>query len=255
MHQRLQKILASAGLGSRRECEKVIQEGRVRVNGEVVRELGRGADPDQDAITVDKRLIRAKKLSYIAMYKPRGYTSTRRDPHAPRTVLELLPERLRHLNLVGRLDASSEGLILFTNDGQLANRLTHPRYGVPKTYRATVRALVTDADLKHLAEGVELEDGMTLPAEVALIARDTEKSRTRVALTIREGRNRQIRRMFEALGYEVARLVRVQFGPVSLADLRPGQIRELTEEELSHLNKLKAHAEPPGPPEKPEPRP
>ncbi len=212
----------------------------MRVNGEIVRELGVRADPDEDVIAVGRRAIHARKLSYIAMYKPRGYVSTRRDPHATRTLMDLLPEKLRHLNPVGRLDAASEGLILFTNDGELANRLTHPRFEVTKTYRATIRGVVSDEDIKRLAEGVELDDGLTLPARVELTVRDKEKERTRVALTIREGRNRQIRRMFEALGYEVARLVRVQLGPVSLADLRPGQIRDLTDEEMSLLNKLKA---------------
>ncbi len=239
MLERLQKVLAAAGVASRRESESIIKDGRVKVNGKVVTELGAKADPSKDTILVDDRPIRAETFTYLLLYKPRGFAATRSDPHIKKTIMELIPDRLQHLYPVGRLDVTSEGLILMTNDGDLANILTHPRYEIPKTYRITVTGLLEEPVLQHLADGVKLEDGVTKPAFVTLIDRDIAKKKTKLDMTIWEGKNRQIRRMFEALGYEVARLVRMIHGPLTLDGLRPGKIRDLTEEELAALEKLK----------------
>ncbi|MCS6920018.1 MAG: rRNA pseudouridine synthase, partial [Fimbriimonadales bacterium] len=164
--QRLQKWLAHCGYGSRRACEQIIQQGRVQVNGATA-QLGAKVDPQRDVITVDgKRVQPPQDLVYLMLYKPRGYVTTRRDPHAPHTVMELLKDAPPNLFPVGRLDADSEGLLLFTNDGEFANRLMHPRYKLPKTYRVWVRGKPSERVLQRLREGVLLEDGVTAPAQV-----------------------------------------------------------------------------------------
>ncbi len=247
MQERLQKLLAACGCGSRRECERFITEGRVAVNGVVVTELGTRADPERDRITLDGRPVQPPPLRYIALYKPRGVASTRRDPHAKRTVMDLLPPDLQSLYPVGRLDVPSEGLVLMTNDGDLANRLTHPRYGVPKVYRVTVSGIVTNAELEQMRRGMNLEDGRTLPAGVVVDARDLKEDRTRLEVVLTEGRKRIIRRMFEALGHETLRLKRMAIGPVALRGLRPGEWRELTPEELAMLGRPKRGRSPAGP--------
>ncbi len=235
MEERLQKILASCGCGSRRECERFIAEGRVAVNGVVVSGPGTRADLARDRITLDGRPVTPPPLRYIALYKPRGVASTRRDPHAKKTVMDLLPPDLQHLYPVGRLDVPSEGLVLLTNDGDLANRLTHPRYGVPKVYRVTVSGIVTAPEVDLLRRGMDLEDGRTLPAGLVVDARDLKEDRTRLEIVLTEGRKRIIRRMFEALGHETLRLKRLAIGPVTLKGLRPGEWRDLTPEELAAL--------------------
>ncbi|MGQ9808278.1 MAG: pseudouridine synthase [Armatimonadota bacterium] len=247
MQERLQKVLATCGCGSRRECERFIADGRVAVNGVVVTELGTRADPERDRITLDGRPVQPPPLRYIALYKPRGVASTRRDPHAKRTVMDLLPPDLQHLYPVGRLDVPSEGLVLLTNDGDLANRLTHPRYGVPKVYRVTVSGVVTNAEVEMMRRGMDLEDGRTLPAGVVVDARDLKEDRTRLEVVLTEGRKRIIRRMFEALGHETLRLKRMAIGPVTLRGLRPGEWRELTPEELAMLGRPKRGRSPAGP--------
>jgi|DewCreStandDraft_4_1066084.scaffolds.fasta_scaffold03850_4 pseudouridine synthase len=246
MQERLQKVLATCGCGSRRECERFIADGRVAVNGVVVTELGTRADPERDRITLDGRPVQPPPLRYIALYKPRGVASTRRDPHAKRTVMDLLPPDLQHLYPVGRLDVPSEGLVLLTNDGDLANRLTHPRYGVPKVYRVTVSGIVTNAEVEMMRRGMDLEDGRTLPAGVVVDARDLKEDRTRLEVVLTEGRKRIIRRMFEALGHETLRLKRMAIGPVTLRGLRPGEWRELTPEELAMLGRPKRGRSPAG---------
>jgi 23S rRNA pseudouridine2605 synthase len=224
---RLAKFLARAGVASRRAAERVIAEGRVTVEGERVtdpaRDVGEGSE-----VRVDGSLISAERSETWILNKPAGVVSTAREPGRRRAVTDLVASDAR-LYPVGRLDAESTGLILLSNDGELANRLTHPRYEVPKTYRAELQRPPADRDLERLRRGVELEDGPTAPARVSRV------SETEVEITIHEGRNRQVRRMAEAIGNEVLRLRRIRFGSLELGDLGPGEARRLTDEELGRL--------------------
>ena len=236
MEQRLQKLLAAAGLASRREAEKIIAAGRVAVNGRVVTEPGVKADPDRDVITVDGKPIDLHpQMVYVLLNKPRGYTSTRRDPHAPRVVTDLVKDVGVPLYPVGRLDVDTEGLLILTNDGDFTFKMTHPRHQVPKTYRAEVVGLVSQDILKHMARGVLLEDGMTNPAKVHMVALNTARQSSIVDITITEGRNRQVRRMFETVGHPVARLTRMSIGNLSIGKLKPGEWRFLTPKEVEGL--------------------
>lgn len=241
--QRLQKWLAYCGYGSRRACEQLIQQGRVMVNG-IPAVLGAKVDPERDVITVDgKRVQPPPKRVYLMLNKPRGYISTRKDPHAPRTVMELLRDVPVPVFPVGRLDADSEGLLLFTNDGDFANRLLHPRYKLPKTYRVWVRGVPSARALQRLRAGVMLEEGKTAPAQVQLLRAEGDQSL--LEITIYEGRKRQIRRMCQAVGHPVVRLMRIAIGNLRLPrDLKPGQWRELTQEELNLLRRSVATAQP-----------
>lgn len=238
MEERLQKVLAAAGVGSRRECEKIILAGKVTVNGQTVSEMGAKADPEQDVIAVNGHVLPVLQKEYIILYKPRGFTSTRSDPHARKTIMDLLPQQLHHLYPVGRLDVTSEGLLLLTNDGELANRLSHPRYHVEKTYRVTISGHLKPSDVEQLQQGIDLEDGLTQPAGVEEVVYDRRQKKTRLNIILREGRKRQIRRMFEALGLEVLRLVRLRIGPLEVGDLRPGQWRKINREELQQLRSV-----------------
>lgn len=234
--ERLQKVLARAGLGSRRACEALIREGRVRVDGKPAI-LGQRVDPARARIEVDGRPLRAPEpLVYLVMYKPRGVVSTVSDPHAQQTVLDLVPQRTTRLYPVGRLDRESEGLLLLTNDGPLAQRLLHPRHQIPKRYRVWVEGRVDEEVLEQLRRGVPLEDGLTAPAEVVLI-RATERA-SQLEIVLREGRKRQIRRMARWAGHPVTRLVRVAMGPLRLEGLRPGEVRPLTARELAALRQV-----------------
>ncbi len=226
---RLAKYLAHAGVASRRASERLIADGRVTVGGAVVTDPARDVT-EADAVAFDGEPVGgAEPRVAYALHKPAGVVSTAHDPHGRRTVVDLVPGE-RRLYPVGRLDADSTGLILLTNDGELANRLTHPRYEVQKTYRATLAGpALTDRALRALREGVELEDGMTAPARVRRLTPH------QLELTIHEGRNRQVRRMCEAVGRPVRQLVRVRFGPLELGDLRPGRARRLTPTELRAL--------------------
>lgn len=226
---RLAKYLAHAGVASRRAAEGLIAEGRVSVGGEVVRDPARDVD-EASAVAVDGSTVHgAEERVVYALHKPVGVLSTALDTHGRPTVVGLVSER-RRLYPVGRLDADSSGLILLTNDGALANRLTHPRYEVPKTYRARVAGgRVAEAALRTLRAGVALDDGPTAPARVRRIGSDE------LELTIREGRNRQVRRMCEAVGHPVLELRRVSFGPLRLDGLAPGAHRRLSETELDAL--------------------
>jgi len=237
---RLQKILSTAGVASRRAAEVLIEQGRVSVNGQVVRQLGSRADPLHDDIRVDSRRVRAAaERRYFLLNKPVGSVTTRRDPEGRRTVLDLLPPGAGYVYPVGRLDYDSEGLLLLTNDGDLAARLTHPRHGVEKTYHAIVRGVPSGASLDILARGVVLDGERTAPARVRLVK--TFKARGRdqavVEVVLREGRNRQVRRMCEAVGHPVEQLRRVRFGPLADSRLAPGACRELTERELAALRR------------------
>lgn len=236
MEHRLQKLLAAAGVASRREAEKLITSGRVSVDGVAVTELGAKADPDAATITVDGRPIdlHPRKV-YVLLNKPRGYASTRRDPHAARVVTDLVKDAAESLYPVGRLDVDTEGLLILTNDGDFAQKMTHPRHKVPKTYRAEVRGLVPEETLLYLSHGVPLEDGMTFPAKIKPVVLHTARETSVVDITLREGRKRQVRRMFEAVGHPVYKLVRIEFGNLKLANLRPGEWRFLTEQEVEGL--------------------
>jgi pseudouridine synthase len=235
--ERLQKVLARAGYGSRRGCEDLIRQGRVFVNGQVA-ELGQRADPEQDQITVDGRSVRAPRaFKYIALYKPQGVLSAERDDSGRfRTVRDLvsLPDRLYP---VGRLDLRSEGLILLTNDGELTNLLTHPRYEHPKEYHVDVDGHPANKTLERWRQGIYLDEGRTAPAEIFVISR--KKDYTQLRVVLREGRKRQIRRVATKLGHPVRRLVRVRIGPIHLGDLSPGQWRPLDDREIKQLQRLK----------------
>jgi len=228
--ERLQKVLAQAGLGSRRACEELIAEGRVTVNGEVAT-LGTRADPEVDAVEVDGARIGVRQgLVHYLLNKPAGVVTTAADPQGRPTVVELVPDEPR-VYPVGRLDAETEGLLLLTNDGELAHRVTHPSFGVEKEYLADVDGVPSRGDLRRLREGVELDDGPTAPARVSLVGDHT------LRITIHEGRNRQVRRMCEAVGHPVRRLVRVRIGPLADRRLPPGEWRPLTQPEVRALER------------------
>ena len=235
---RLQKILSQAGVASRRAAEKLIAEGRVTVNGQTIHEMGVKADPAADDIRVDGRRIKAAQRSrYILLYKPKGYVTTRSDPHRRRTVMDLLAGVREYVYPVGRLDYDSEGLLLLTNDGDLAARLTHPRHGVERTYEARVAGRPDEHALERLRNGIPLDGHRTLPASVAIVPSRHRGDDAVVLLTIREGRNRQVRRMCEAVGHPVQTLRRTKVGPISDRRLRPGEWRELRPEEVVALKK------------------
>jgi len=232
MRERLQKILASAGVASRREAEELIRSGKVYVNGRRITEMGYQADAAKDTIVADGQRVRTEPLRTIMLNKPRGVLTTMDDPEGRDTVAELVRDEPVRLFPVGRLDRRSEGLLLMTNDGELAQLLTHPRYGVSKIYHLEVSRQVADEDLRKLERGVQLEDGPTLPTRVEALE---QKMGFWYKMTISEGRNRQIRRMFAALGYYVMRLRRVQVGSLRIGDLKPGAKRQLTRMELERL--------------------
>ena len=230
--ERLQKVLARAGIGSRRACEELIDAGRVRVNGDVAT-LGRRVDPEHDRVTVDGITVSVRPgLVYYLLNKPAKVVTTARDPEGRPTVIDLVPVEPRVFP-VGRLDWETEGLLLLTNDGDLAHGLTHPSRGVPKTYLAEVAGVPGRAALRRLREGVDLEDGRTAPARVR-VAQATPTGAA-VEIEIHEGRNRQVRRMCEAVGHPVRRLVRTRFGPLRDHKLAPGQWRSLSPAEIRSL--------------------
>ena len=226
--ERLQKVLARVGIGSRRICEDLIAEERVKVNGEIA-ELGRRVHPDTDLVEVDGAPIGIRPgLVHYLLNKPTGVVTTASDPQGRPTVIDLVPAEPRVFP-VGRLDLDTEGLLLLTNDGELANRIAHPSHGVDKEYLAEVRGTPSRAALRQLREGVELEDGLTAPAAAVLVEGSLVK------LTIHEGRNRQVRRMLDAVGHPVTRLIRTRIGPIADRRLAPGDWRELTPHELRSL--------------------
>jgi len=209
----------------------------VAVNGVVVTELGTKADPDLDAITLDGRPIAAERKVYILLNKPPGYTSTRSDPHAKHTVLELVPGEKAFLYPVGRLDVDTSGLLILTNDGELAKLLTHPSHAIDKTYSAVVRGRIQARTLARLSKGVALEDGATAPARARLVSYSRESDTSTVEITIHEGRKRQIRRMLAAMGHPVERLSRTRLGTLDLRGLAEGQSRRLSSKEIADLRK------------------
>lgn len=233
MMERLQKIIARAGLSSRRGGEQVILAGRVRVNGKVVTELGTKADPKKDKIEVDGQRLHAEAFRYLLFHKPRNVVSTLRDPEGRPSVAEYLKGAGTRLYPVGRLDFATSGVLLVTNDGDFANALLHPKGGVPKTYVVKVRGLMNERDLERWRRGVQLEDGKTQPAEIHFLRH--EEGKTWFEITLREGRNQQIRRMGEATGYPVMRLARLSFAGVTSEALKPGEWRPLTADELMSI--------------------
>jgi 23S rRNA pseudouridine2605 synthase len=265
--ERIQKILSRAGVASRRAAEELIREGRVRLNGKVVEHLGTRADPISDKLTVDGRPAVLNRLRYYLYHKPVGVISSMSDPEGRKSIGEVVRETRESLFPVGRLDFDSSGLVLLTNDGELGQMLTHPKYGVGKVYRVKVRGHMDEKTVARLANGVRLEDGLTLPAEVTLESRLDKK--TRLVMTLHEGRQRQVRRMCEAVGHPVDKLSRISIGPLKLGRLPTGHKRELHQEEVAALweftrrsrpesrsPKLKAGRKPPSlqrkPPAKPD---
>ncbi len=251
MQARLQKILSSAGIASRRAAESYITDGRVSVNGATVRELGSKADPDTDDIRVDGRRVKfAARRLYILMYKPRGYITSRSDPQRRPTVIDLLTKGgvRDYVYPVGRLDYDSEGLILLTSDGDLAARLTHPSHGVPREYEARVRGVPDRHGLDRIARGVVVGGRKTAPAEIALkkVVEGDDGEQAVLSIVIREGRNRQVRNMCDAIGHPVVRLRRVRIGSITDEHIRPGEFRELSEREVTALKKT-VGAEAPAP--------
>lgn len=229
---RLQKFLAEAGIGSRRHCETLIEAGRVTVNGAAVTRLGTKVNPTTDAITVDSKPVHAQRKIYIVINKPVGTLCTSRDTAGRKRVLDLLPASLPRLFTVGRLDADTEGLLFLTNDGTFGLRLAHPRYKMPKTYLVEAEGTVTSAAVSRLLSGVE-SDGERLRAlEVRLL------SSSQLRLVLGEGRKRQVRRMMTAVGHPVRRLVRIAVGDFELGNLKPGQWRNLTDEEVRKLMRV-----------------
>ena len=245
MSERLQKILSAAGIASRRAAEVLIQEGRVTVNGQTVTELGTKADLDVDEVRVDGRRVKpVQRRRYILLYKPRGYITSRSDPQQRPTVIDLLEKGgvREYVYPVGRLDYDSEGLLILTSDGELAARLTHPRHGVPREYHARVRGVPDRHELERLSRGIVIQGRRTAPAQVT-ISKVIEGEGGRDAIlsfVIREGRNRQVRDMCDAIGHPVVRLRRVRIGPISDDRIRPGEFRDLTPKEVAALKRTPA---------------
>ena len=243
---RLQKLLSAGGVASRRAAERLMREGRVTVNGHIVTELGSRADPIHDVVRVDERKVTpGQRRRYLLVNKPRGYVTTLHDPQRRPTVLDLVPRVRQYVYPVGRLDYDSEGLLLLTNDGELAARLTHPRHAVERVYEAVLRGVPSAAELRRLAAGVSIDGRRSAPARVtllgghrrAVVGAGKGHDQSRVQITLREGRNRQVRRMFEGIGHQVIRLRRVQLGPLRTRGLKPGDHRELTGEEVAALKR------------------
>ncbi len=233
---RLQKYLAECGVASRRKSEELISGGKVKVNGKTA-VIGDKVDPKKDRVSVfGKKIKSVEKTVYIMLNKPRGYITTMKDEHDRKCVSELVKDIGVRIYPVGRLDRESEGLLIMTNDGDFANSLTHPSKHIPKTYRVTIRPGITKQQLKSFSEGIEIDGKTTLPADIKVI--EEQENRTVVQVTIYEGRNRQIRKMFDFMGIEVARLKRVKVGSLKLGMLKQGDYRELTPEEVDSLVNL-----------------
>lgn len=237
MPERLQKVISQAGVASRREAEKLIIDGRVTVNGKIVTELGTKVE-HRDRITVNGKALGRQKYVYILLNKPKGVITSARDPQGRQTVVDLIEGVDERIYPVGRLDYNTEGLLLLTNDGDVTHALTHPSHEIKKTYRAKVAGIPMEEDLDRLRAGIKLADGMTAPAFVQLVDVDQETTTARVEVTIHEGRNRQVRRMFEAIGYPVKTLTRIRYAFFNLTGVRRGQYRHLTLDEVARLKEL-----------------
>ena len=234
---RLNKYMASCGVASRRACDEIILEGRVRVNAVVVKKLGAQVDENNDIVAVDGKAIRIKgPFRYFMLNKPKGYITTVSDPQGRKTVMELLPEMEARLFPIGRLDYNTSGLLLFSNDGDLAQKLTHPSFEFGKTYIAVVEGDVNEPELEKLRKGIDIGGFVTSNAQASVLKKFDGQSE--VKLTIHEGKNRQVRRMFEALNMKVKSLKRIAIGKLSLGSLPEGECRELTEEEVKYLKEM-----------------
>ncbi|NMO96936.1 pseudouridine synthase [Paenibacillus lemnae] len=236
--ERLQKIMAQAGIASRRKCEELILGGKVQVNGETVTALGTKADPDEDMITVMGKPIKNEKKVYVVLNKPKGVITSASDPEGRKIVSDYLKGVKERVYPIGRLDYDTEGLLLLTNDGEFANLLSHPKYHVPKTYLATVKGVPHGSELDKLRQGVMLDDGMTSPAEVEYKDVDPDNKQAVISITIHEGRNRQVRRMFDAISHPVIRLKRISYGDLLLQNLKRGVYRHLTPDEINGLRMM-----------------
>lgn len=234
--QRIQKILAAAGFGSRRACEQLVEDGRVEIDGEPVYKLPIVVDPEVNRITVDDKPVRVQKFVYFLVNKPKGYFCTNSDPDGRRRAVDLMVGVRERIFPVGRLDAESMGLLIMTNDGDLALKLTHPRFRTPKTYRAEVKGQPTVEALDKLRKGVWLADGRTGPAEIVVI--HSSRKNSVLEITLREGRNREIRRMLARFGHPVTRLTRIKMGRISIRKLPLGSYRPLSDEEVKYLYRL-----------------
>lgn len=238
MKERLQKVLSHAGVCSRRKAEELITKGQVRVNGRVVRELGSEADPMRDTIEVMGEVIRRERPKYFLFYKPDRVITSLSDPEGRRTVADYFRNVRERVFPVGRLDYRSEGAILMTNDGELDNLLTHPRYQVNKVYEVTVRGRFSPKAAEKMAKGVKIDTGMTAPCEIEILEYNKEKNKTKVRMTLHEGKNREIRKMMEVFHHMVFELVRVQYAFLTLNGLKRGEYRKLTREEVKKLYDL-----------------
>lgn len=234
---RLQAFLARSGVASRRASEELIRDGRVTVNGRVA-ELGAKVTPGLDNVRLDRKIVAERPVVWIALHKPRGYVTTRDDPERRRTVYDLVPSDLHHLFHVGRLDRDSSGLLLFTNDGDAANRLLHPRYETTKEYRADVEGEPDSATIRRLLHGVELEEGTAHAVEVERRG-EVAPGVFRLIIVLHEGRNREVRRMLEAVGHPVVRLFRLRFATIEIGKLKPGAWRRLSTDEIATLTGTK----------------
>lgn len=238
MLERLQKVISQAGVASRREAELIIKAGRVTVNGAVVTELGTKVSPGRDQVAVDGKRLKSENNVYLMLNKPKGVITTVKDPGKRQTVLDYLKDIPQRIYPVGRLDFNTEGLLLLTNDGELTNALIHPSRKIFKTYLAKVKGIPSEEKLDLLRAGIKLEDGVTAPAQIYLIDIDQEKLSATLEITIHEGKNRQIRRMCEAIGFPIRQLKRTKFAGLALTGLRRGQYRHLSDSEVEMLKNL-----------------
>ncbi|WP_075982180.1 pseudouridine synthase [Bacillus massilinigeriensis] len=238
--ERLQKVIAHAGFASRRKAEEMILDGQVKVNGKTVRELGIKVSPT-DKVEVNGIPVESEEPVYFLFYKPRGVISSVNDEKGRKVITDFFGEIKQRVYPVGRLDYDTSGLIIVTNDGEFANLLMHPRNEIEKTYVAKIKGIPTREEIRKLEKGIMLEDGKTAPARAKLTSLDKKKETSIIELTIHEGRNRQVRRMFEALGYKVMKLKRERYGYLTLHNLRPGDVRELTPHEVKQLRALASH--------------
>jgi len=235
--ERLQKVIARAGIASRRKAEDLIKEGRVKVNGKVVTELGLKVS-SSDRVEVDEIQIEKEEPVYFLLYKPRGVISSVNDEKGRKVVTDFFPHLKERIYPVGRLDYDTSGLLVLTNDGEFANILMHPKNEINKVYVAKIKGIPLKENLRKLERGIRLEDGKTAPAKVTLISADNKKQSAIVEITIHEGINRQVRRMFEAIGHEVQKLKRERYGFLTLSGLRTGDARELTPHEVKQLRAI-----------------
>jgi len=233
---RLQKVLAAAGFGSRRACEELITTGRVEVDRKVVDQLGFQVDPNLCEIRVDGQVLRRPRPAYIALFKPKGYLCSNRDEQGRRRAIDLIPESFGRLFPVGRLDMNSEGLLLLTNDGELAQRLTHPRYGVPKVYRVQVAGTVDHKTVRQLQSGIYLAEGFVKAERVVI--KGHHKQSTYLEITLTEGRNREIRRLLAHVHHKVLSLIRISIGPIKLGKMLPGDYRVLSVREVNMIKNI-----------------